>query len=71
MTEYCDNTDCTGDYTQDDLYLVEMREEFEGGNVIWCRNCMNTDEAFIEKVVCKVTDLDFDFHMKKIEEDEI
>lgn len=41
----CDNVDCDG--TENKVYPVEMKEEFEGGTVYWCKKCIARDNDMI------------------------
>jgi hypothetical protein len=43
----CDNTDHKGKC--EDLKKVKMKEEFEGGKVLWCKACRERDSNFIDE----------------------
>lgn len=48
-TGMCDNTDCKNNGEGDrPIYPVEMKAEFEGGTVFWCKPCCERDEDFIK-----------------------
>lgn len=46
-SKVCDNTDHEGEVK--DIQDVEMKEEFEGGIVSWCKSCRERDDDFIKQ----------------------
>jgi hypothetical protein len=54
----CDNTDCQGFESDDQLREVEMKEEFEGGIVWWCEDCIKRDHDFVERIIGTQEDLE-------------
>jgi hypothetical protein len=46
--DYCDNVDCKKGNKIQRLYLVKMKKEFEGGEVWWCKDCINKDKDMTE-----------------------
>lgn len=49
MKSYCDNTDCVH-YDKQELFLVFLREEFDGNTCHWCMDCIDKDSDMIDKV---------------------
>jgi len=45
--EVCDNTDHVGDIAPN-VKEVEMKEEFDGEKVRWCKDCRERDENMIK-----------------------
>lgn len=43
----CDNTDCKTPNSTD-IHEVVMKREFEGGKVMWCKNCIKRDNDMID-----------------------
>lgn len=48
MVHSCDNTDCKNKLNVFEVFEVEMKPEFEGGKVKWCKDCINRDSDFIQ-----------------------
>lgn len=48
--DYCDNVDCCSRGKSKRLVRkVRMKEEYEGGEVYWCEECIDKDNEFIEE----------------------
>ena len=38
------------------FYRVRMKEEFEGGVVVWCGECVERDSDFIAEIIEEVSE---------------
>lgn len=52
--EICDNVDCECEKVFCETKRVQMKEEFEGGFVNWCPECIERDKEFV--VMCEYCD---------------
>jgi Zn finger protein HypA/HybF involved in hydrogenase expression len=47
MDIWCDNCDHDENKPREDVQEVKMKEEFEGGTALWCKECRERDNDFI------------------------